>query len=279
MKRLVLLLCTLLATGLVSAQNNWISKDYDFVLYLIDNDMKADARSLVAQERWQPSDTLTYLLGWTEYNLRELESAVRRFEAVPPGSAFFEKALFYQVASRAHLGDYDTGVRLLDQYRGPHPEVRSLQRSGLALLQDDPEAYRKASEGFSYKDYALEAAERALDDIYRERYETRAKSPLLAAAASAVIPGLGKIYAGEVGEGVSSMLVIGALGAITAEHWKKDGLKDWKTIVPGLVCAVLYIGNIYGSYMSVSIHNLHLKDAQNTAVLYHIHIPLRTVFK
>ena len=236
MKRLVLLLCTLLATGLVSAQNNWISKDYDFVLYLIDNDMKADARSLVAQERWQPSDTLTYLLGWTEYNLRELESAIRRFEAVPPGSAFFEKALFYQVASRAHLGDYAGGERLLTPYRGPHPEVSRLQLAGLALLQDKSEAYRRAAEGFSYKDYALEAAERALDAIYQQRYETRPKSPLLAAAASAVIPGLGKIYAGQVGEGISSMLVIGALGAITAEHWKKrrpERLEDPR-LRPGL---------------------------------------------
>ena len=101
----------------------------------------------------------------------------------------------------------------------------------------------------------------------------------MAAIASAIIPGSGKIYAGKLGEGISAFLLTGVFGAITAEHWVKDGPANWKTIVPGLLGAFLYIGNIYGSYMSVSIYNSNLKDAQDTAVLYNIHIPLRSVFK
>ena len=40
-----------------------------------------------------------------------------------------------------------------------------------------------------------------------------------------------------------------------------------------------YIGNIYGSYVSVSLYNQDLRNAQNTAILYHIHIPLRSLFR
>ena len=45
------------------------------------------------------------------------------------------------------------------------------------------------------------------------------------------------------------------------------------------MCAYFYIGNIYGSYVSVSLYNQDLRNAQDTAILYHIHIPLRSLFR
>ena len=256
-----------------------VGDDYDFAIYLIDNDLKLDALQLVSRPCYRQSDTLDFLRGWAHYNLKQLETANSYLLAVPQQSAFYEKSLFYSTAVSAHLGDYSSPLGRLQEYNGPYTELRDVQLAGLALLRGEKGAFKAASEGFGYSDFALESAERTLCDIYNERYEKRAKSPLLAAAASAVIPGAGKIYAGKIGEGVSAFLITGALGAITAEHWVKDGASNWKTIIPGLLTTVFYIGNIYGGYMSVSIYNSNLKNAQDTAVLYNIHIPLRTVFK
>ena len=256
-----------------------VGDDYDFAIYLIDNDLKLDALQLVSRSCYRQSDTLDFLRGWAHYNLKQLETANSYLLAVPQQSAFYEKSLFYSTAVSAHLGDYSSPLGRLQEYNGPYTELRDVQLAGLALLRGEKGAFKAASEGFGYSDFALESAERTLCDIYNERYEKRAKSPLLAAAASAVIPGAGKIYAGKIGEGVSAFLITGALGAITAEHWVKDGATNWKTIIPGLLTTVFYIGNIYGGYMSVSIYNSNLKNAQDTAVLYNIHIPLRTVFK
>jgi len=262
-----------------SAASRWVSKDYDFVQYLIENDLKSDARTLVFGDGFHPSDTLTFLRGWSLYQLKELEPSRDFLRSVPSGSAFYDKAFFYSNAISAHLGDYSTPAEQLDAYSGPYAELKGVQLAGLALLRDDPEAFKRAAGSFSYNDFALEKAEREFDEIFKSRYETPMKSPLLAAAASAVVPGLGKVYAGQLGEGISSFLVTGAMGAITAEHWIKDGPKSWKTIVPGVLTAILYIGNIYGSYVSVSIYNNTLYDAQETTVLYNVHIPLRSVFK
>ena len=256
-----------------------VGDDYDFAIYLIDNDLKLDALQLVSRSCYRQSDTLDFLRGWAHYNLKQLETANSYLLAVPQKSAFYEKSLFYSTAVSAHLGDYSSPLGRLQEYNGHYTELRDVQLAGLALLRGEKGAFKAASEGFGYSDFALESAERTLCDIYNERYEKRAKSPLLAAAASAVIPGAGKIYAGKIGEGVSAFLITGALGAITAEHWVKDGASNWKTIIPGLLTTVFYIGNIYGGYMSVSIYNSNLKNAQDTAVLYNIHIPLRTVFK
>ena len=257
----------------------WVSQDYDFAQYLLDNDLKTDASTLLASAVYHPSDTLTFLKGWTEYQLKHLEPSAAFFDAVPRGSSFYERSFFYSNAISAHLGDYTGPVKRLEEYSGPYAELKGVQLAGLALLRDDPEAFRSAAESFRYNDFALEAAERELSSIYRSRYEAKRKSPWLAAAASAVVPGLGKVYAGQIGEGISAFLLTGAMGAISAEHWLKDGPGNWKTIVPMVIGGILYIGNIYGSYMSVSIYNQRINDAQTTAVLYNIHIPLRSVFR
>ena len=278
MRRLAAVFALALALG-VHARAQYVSEDYDFALYLIDNDLKADAKALLGTRSYMPSDTLTFLKAWTHYQLKELEEASSLFRAVPVESPFHEKSLFYSAAVSAHLGDFTSPVAELEAYGGPFGELRSLQLAGLALLRGDKDAYLQASQAFRFEDFALQEAEHQLEDIFNYRYEQKPKSPWLAAAASALVPGLGKIYAGQTGEGVSAFLVTGAFGAITAEHWIKDGLSDWKTIVPGLLFATLYLGNIYGSYMSVSIYNTKIRDAQDTAVLYNIHIPLRAVFK
>ena len=279
MKRLALVLLLAVSSPLLCAQNTWISADYDFVGYLIDNGLKKDASALLARDVYFPSDTLTFLRGWTEYQLKELEPAVEKFRTVPEESAFAQKAFFYGNAVSAYLGDYVSPMAGLSSYDGEYQELKNLQLAGLALLVKDPESYKAASAGFGYSDFALVDAEHLLDEIYENRYLKPRKSPWLAAAASAVVPGLGKIYAGRIGEGIESFLLTGISGAITAEHWVKDGPKDWKTIAAAAFTAALYIGNIYGSYVSVSIYNNNLRDVQDSAILYNIHIPLRSVFR
>ena len=268
-----------LAAPRASAQEIWITADFDFAEYLIDTGLKKDAQVLLTRDLYFPSDTLTYLRGWAAYQLQELEPALELLRAVPSDSPFAEKSFFYGNAVSAHLGDYAAPAALLEAYGGPYKELRGVQLAGLALLADDPETYRRASADFGYSDFALVEAEEKLKEIYEYRYVRPAKSPLLAAAASALVPGLGKVYAGRIGEGIESFLITGVSGAIAAEHWIKDGPKDWKTIAASAICAVLYIGNIYGSYVSVSIYNNNVKDVQDTAILYNIHIPLRAVFK
>ena len=130
-----------------------------------------------------------------------------------------------------------------------------------------------------YKYAQGEGFERVLDDIARTMAAHRNKSPLAASALSAVLPGAGQLYAGSLGEAVSAFLTVGSLAGITAASWHKYGLKSWRTIVPGTICSIFYIGNIYGAYISVDIHNQEFKDETSAMVLYNIHIPLRNIYR
>ena len=280
MKAFPLFLAVLLVAALpASGQRSYASRDAAFVDYLIGNNMEADAVVLLSRGRYHASDTLQYLRGWANYSAKRLEAATEAFDKVPQDSPFHDKSLFFNVISNAHLGNYTRSSELLDAYDGPFRELKSLEEAGIALLRGRPDDFVSASGGFTFSQFALTDSERALQGIYNERYHGSSKSPALAAAASAVIPGLGKVYAGETAEGVAALLTVGSLAAITAENWVKYGVKDWKTILFGTLGAVFYIGNIYGSYVSVSIHNNDLRNAQDTAILYHIHIPLRSVFQ
>ncbi len=100
------------------------------------------------------------------------------------------------------------------------------------------------------------------------------KSPLLAGAMSAVIPGSGKIYAGDLRSGISTLLIVGALGGMAAESWIKLGGRDWRTIALSSVFGLFYIGNIYGSAMSVSVIRNTYQDAEKATLLFDLRIPL-----
>lgn len=261
------------------AADTYASEDIGFIDYLIGNGMEQDAVAILSSGKYFASDTLQYLKGWANYSAKNLTAASAAFDKVPKESPFYDKSLFFNVISNAHLGQFDRSSSLLKSYDGPYRELKSLEEAGIALLDGREADFITASEGFTFSQYALTDSERLLQGIFNDRYYGRGKSPVLAAAASAVIPGLGKVYAGELAEGISSFLTVGSFAAITAENWSRNGFTNWKTLLFGTIGAIFYIGNIYGSYVSVSIHQNGLRNAQDTAILYHIHIPLRSVFR
>ncbi|MBR4659808.1 MAG: hypothetical protein IKO77_00030 [Bacteroidales bacterium] len=255
------------------------SQDLDFVRYLIESDLTPDAAALLSSGRYFPSDTLDYLCGTVLFTLKDLAAAGEYFSRVGESSPWYDESLFYAVVCDSHLKQFERGANRLQSYSGQMQEIASLQKAGIALLEDDPQAYLASAAGFSLEDFRLKEAEETLQHIYDERYLKPRKSPVVAGLMSAIIPGSGKIYAGYTGEGIASLLSVGTMAAVTAENWVKYGPRNWKTILFGSLTGVFYIANIYGSCVSVSLYYDELQNAQNATVLYHIHIPLRKFFR
>ena len=123
--------------------------------------------------------------------------------------------------------------------------------------------------------YAMQA--KSFLDVWNSTPELpnyKPRSPWLAGAMSAVIPGSGKIYAGDLRSGVSTLLIVGALGGMAAESWIKLGGRDWRTIALSSVFGLFYIGNIYGSALSVSVIRNTYQDAEKATLLFDLRIPL-----
>jgi TM2 domain-containing membrane protein YozV len=79
------------------------------------------------------------------------------------------------------------------------------------------------------------------------------KSESTATILSAIIPGLGKIYADEIGDGITSFLLTGILGFLAYNNFENNHpTRGW--IFSGLA-AYFYAGNIYGSAAAVQNFN------------------------
>jgi hypothetical protein len=94
------------------------------------------------------------------------------------------------------------------------------------------------------------------------RYEAlRRKSPFLAGALSAVVPGLGRVYIGRWPDGLLSFLLVGTTGALAAQGFYDEGrgsVRGW--ILTG-VAALLYAGNVYGSAVGAAVQRRDAEDA------------------
>jgi TM2 domain-containing membrane protein YozV len=100
-----------------------------------------------------------------------------------------------------------------------------------------------------------------LRELAQQGAAMRRKSPLAAAVMSALIPGTGKIYAGEYGDGIHSLVFIGLIGTLSVLSFRADGWDSIRGWIYASAGGVLYCGNIYGSVVSAGRYNRLREEA------------------
>lgn len=288
MKRFLCILVVVLwgACANLSAQQSAIA-DYHFGTYLLGKGLLRDAATLthtLSEKDYTPAalDTMRYLRGWTLYQSQNFSEAAQAFGSVGRESSFYPKSTFFGAVCDMQEGNIATAKARLEEFAlSPHAdtfkELLAFEQGGIALLEGDYDAYEREQQLFSYSHFALRTEQQTLDNIALNR--PKELSPWVAGVASAIVPGLGKIYAGDVGGGVASFLLVGAFAALTANSWAKaDSPANWRTITYGTIGSLLYISNIFGSIASVKVYYKRFEEINREAVMYSIHIPLRNIF-
>jgi TM2 domain-containing membrane protein YozV len=92
--------------------------------------------------------------------------------------------------------------------------------------------------------------------LYDYRSDPPYKSEALAGVLSALVPGSGKMYVGEWGDGITALLVTGLFTFLAYDNFKANH-KTRAWIFTGLG-AFFYAGNIYGSIASAQIFNARI---------------------
>jgi TM2 domain-containing membrane protein YozV len=93
----------------------------------------------------------------------------------------------------------------------------------------------------------------AVSHLYNYKFDQPYKSPTLAGIFSIVIPGSGKMYVGEWGDGITSLLVTGLFAFLAYDNFQADHTaRAWLFTGVG---AFFYAGNIYGSIAAAQIFN------------------------
>jgi len=115
--------------------------------------------------------------------------------------------------------------------------------------------------------------------VYYDRLSSfKHRSPVLAGFYSALLPGAGKWYAGKKKQAIAAFLPIISLAAITYESYRKDGVKSARFIGFGTLFSIFYIGDIWGSTLSVKIRRNEFYKEYDNKILFDMHIPLRNFF-
>jgi TM2 domain-containing membrane protein YozV len=92
--------------------------------------------------------------------------------------------------------------------------------------------------------------------LYDYKFNPPYKSEALAGVLSAIIPGSGKMYVGEWGDGITALLVTGLFAFLAYDNFRADhNTRAW--IFTGLG-AFFYAGNVYGSVASAQIFNARI---------------------
>lgn len=92
-----------------------------------------------------------------------------------------------------------------------------------------------------------------IQKLYERKVNPEYKSPLKAALLSFILPGAGKIYSGEIGDGIAAFVATSLSGYLAYSNFKeKHKFRSW--LFAGITF-LYYAGNIYGAAASADIFN------------------------
>ncbi len=272
----------------LKSQSNFdFSKEIEFISHLQDNSefknsiylgSKIDPVTLNSAQ----ADSLNYYMGWANYNLRDLDTSAYYLKKVSPQSAFGNKSLFYVANNYSYLKKYNealevTFASLADtNFR----QLSYLQMAGIHLLKRDYKSFDSISRLFDYSNFSV-AAEQKEMLVYKQQLKSfKKKSPLVAGMLSAVVPGLGKFYAGKKGQSLATAAACFITGLVAAEALYRN---DWTVnnpqfIVTSTIFGFFYLGNIWGSVVSVKMMKRSFNNKTDNEIRVSVHLPLRRIF-
>jgi hypothetical protein len=266
---------------------NFSGLDFQFVEYLITNKEYKDAILIlndskkIASLNQNQEDSIHYYSAWAYYNSKILDSSIKYFEKISPESPFYVKSKFYQIFEQIYLGRYDDAERLLLNFEPTdslNQELKLFQQSSAALLKRKLNAFDSLSNKFRYNNFACENEQRYLFKRKDEIIRNKKKSPFVAGLLSTVVPGTGKFYAGLRGQAISGMIPTFLFAIAGAESYYRSGPKSAGFIIAASFFTIFYVGNIWGSTLSVKTFYERTNNEIHNNILLDLHIPLRRIF-
>lgn len=227
-------------------------------------------------------DSINFLLGKTFYQMQVLDSSIVRFDKVS-SEAFSLKSesVFFSAFNEAYLRQFENAKRKLTLHSSKDSLLQSLKTfelSGISLLQRNFRQFDSLNKQNSSPSFQF-VQQREKMIYFSKVLQQKNKSPLKAALLSSIIPGAGKIYAGNKAQGIFNFLIAGIIGLQAWEGYNKDGPNSFRFIAYSSAFAGFYIANIWGSALSVKVKQREIHNSIDDQILFDMHIPIRSVFR
>jgi TM2 domain-containing membrane protein YozV len=198
------------------------------------------------------SDTIEFKIALSYSYMKDYYTAIQKFSGIIKSSVYFNEAKFEGMKVNFLINDF-TGLR--SYYKNSFiTEVDNYQTEGKKLFNF---SYLFTDDELPSKDEFLLPFDinekETISSFYDWKKEPPYKDETLAGIMSAIIPGSGKIYVGEIGDGIVAFITTTVFAFIAYDNFKAGHTtRAW--IWTG-VAAFFYAGNVYGSVAAAQVHN------------------------
>ncbi|MDO8999815.1 MAG: hypothetical protein Q7W45_08625 [Bacteroidota bacterium] len=263
--------------------------DFNFIIHLSKNKLFTEAEKETEKlftKTGLPSlykDSINYFLGIEYYNEKKFSEARKHFVAVSDQVFFYYKAHYLAGNIDAENNMTDSALvnyNAIDESSNEIlNELKQFELSGLYLLNRNYKLFDSLSQNYNFKNPVIQEELQNLKKYSIVEKKIKRKSPFVAGTLSAIVPGLGKVYAGNNGQALASFLTCGLMGVVTVENYLRLGIKHPQTIFFGGVFSLFYIGNIWGSAVSVQLVKIEKQLENKHNILVSIKIPINKFFQ
>lgn len=286
--RLLLLILILSSVKVCAQEHHTFRNDYSYVDFLLQNKRFDDAlfflnnynRFTIQQK--PAADSLSYLKGIAFYHQGAFDSSFYHLHLVNEGSPLYTKATYAEAFSLIGKNQIPDAITEIEKTpSNPNDtiiaQLKLFELASAHLLNRNYIECEKKITMFQGDYYLLSDEKEQLAQHYIKLTTRRKKYPWLAASLSAVVPGAGKAYSGQIGHAIATFTMIGVLGGITAESYYRSGKNDIQFWAAGTLLTVFYIGNIYGSYFSVRVKNEQFNNEINKSIIFNMRVPVSRI--
>jgi TM2 domain-containing membrane protein YozV len=201
------------------------------------------------------NDTIRFKFAESFFRIRRYKEASDNFKSIFYGSSLSDEAKLAFYKASFYDGNYNLFRDLckIESYRSEKYAKEINRLYFISHLIDDsilPDTNR-------FFNAFPDSSKNKIRDLYLLKKFPVRKNPATAMLLSMFIPGAGKIYTGEIGDGITSFLTTGILTYLAVNNFKHEhNFRGW--LFSGLA-AFSYAGTIYGSYASAQIYNAGVK--------------------
>lgn len=213
-------------------------------------------RSVFEYEKLPLTDTISFKIALAYREMGDYNFALQKFSIIKEKSALFNKAQKEYYKTLLLSENYDYLQKSLKDAEG-----RDFQR--LLYLSYLFNSDILPDQEIFMKPFPSSEKENLLYFYYRKKNPPY-KSPFLSGLLSALIPGSGKIYSGETGDGITAFITTSLLSFLSYNNFTNNHqFRGWLFAGLGFF---FYAGNVYGSVSSAQIYNAEIEYKYNAGL-------------
>ena len=208
------------------------------------------------------NDSIQFKIGIAYFKMQKFNEAFLGFGKIPNSSPIFFNSEIEKIRNLYFLEDYNNLhmriVKLIENKNKLSQELKQLDYS--VMLLNDTGVIEESTflKPFDSPDKIK------IKNFYDSKINPQYKSKTTAVILSSIIPGLGKIYADETSDGITSFLLTGLFTYLSVNKFQNDHTASG--IIYASIATSFYAGNIYGSASAVQNYNVGLKILINNEI-------------